>query len=152
MILQCLMPLRSALYGGNVLWHEQGMRWSWRVLCREKGGSVNYRITRPGETRERHINPKRYLSDHQLREMATQPDLILQMAHHIAAEYAQRGETVAVRVDAYASLNGRRRARLIDPDIDLTTVSDGLEPAQWILPAPTGPPLKVKARHRYQKH
>ena len=28
--LQVLVPLRCHLYGGNVLWHEQGMRFSWR--------------------------------------------------------------------------------------------------------------------------
>ena len=43
---------------------------------------------------------------------------------------------VQVRADAWASLNGRRARRLIDPDVDLAAVDDGLAPAAWILPAP----------------
>ncbi len=29
---QVVLPLRAHLYGGDVLWHEQGMRFAWRVL------------------------------------------------------------------------------------------------------------------------
>ena len=42
----CLFQLGAAAalsrYGGNVLWHEQGMRFSWRVMVREKNGSVTF--------------------------------------------------------------------------------------------------------------
>jgi vitamin K-dependent gamma-carboxylase len=39
-------------------------------------------------------------------------------------------------VEARTSLNGRPNQLLIDPRIDLTTVTDGLATAAWILPAP----------------
>ena len=42
-----LLPLRAHLYGGNVLWHEQGMRFSWRVMAREKNGSVTFVVRDP---------------------------------------------------------------------------------------------------------
>ena len=46
------------LYGGNVLWHEQGMRFSWRVMVREKNGSVDVRRARHRATgREWHVPP-----------------------------------------------------------------------------------------------
>ena len=77
--------------------------------------------------------------------MAGQPDLILQLAHHIAADFRSRGHRgVEVRVDALASLNGRPMARLVDPDVDLARVRDGFAPASWILPEPPGPPLRMR--------
>ena len=141
---QALVPLRTWLYGGNVLWHEQGMRWSWRVMCREKNGAVTYLVSW-GNRREM-VTPSRYLTAHQEREMSGQPDMILQLAHHIGDEYrARTGQDVAVHVDAWVSLNGRPSARLIDPDVDLMQVRDGLRRATWITPMPTGPPIRLHA-------
>lgn len=143
--LHLLLPLRTFAYGGNVLWHEQGMRWSWRVMAREKNGSVTYRVRADGWAHERRVRPSRYLTAIQEREMSVQPDLILQLAHHIADEQRARGATgVEVRVDALCSLNGRPMARLIDPDVDLAQIEDGLGPAPWILPAPEGPPPQLR--------
>ncbi|MCC6625529.1 MAG: HTTM domain-containing protein [Deltaproteobacteria bacterium] len=138
---QVLVPLRTFVYGGDVLWHEQGMRWSWRVMVREKNGAIGYRVRVDGRADELHVPPSRYLTGHQEREFSGQPDLILQLAHHIADDLRARGHTgVEVRVDALASLNGRRARRLIDPTVDLARVEDGLATASWILPAPEGPP------------
>lgn len=141
-LFQFIWPLRAFAYGGDVLWHEQGMRFSWRVMCREKNGSVSYRLTTRERTRV--VPASRYLSSSQEREMSSQPDLIAQLARHIAAEEVARGgEDVRVYVDALVSLNGRPMARLIDPDVDLGREPDGLAPADWILPAPTTEPLVV---------
>jgi vitamin K-dependent gamma-carboxylase len=135
------MPLRAHLYGGNVLWHEQGMRWSWRVMVREKNGAIDYRVVLPREGRQQYVSPSRYLTAQQEREMSGQPDLILQLAHHIAREYRAAGhDDVQVYVEALVSLNGRPPQPLIDPERDLTTVTPGPWPADWILPAPTTPP------------
>ena len=72
--------------------------------------------------------------------MSAQPDLIAQLARHIRDDFARRGlGPVQVHADAWASLNGRRARRLIDPDVDLAAVDDGLAPARWILPAPAEP-------------
>jgi hypothetical protein len=139
--LMLALPLRTHVYGGNVLWHEQGMRWSWRVMVREKNGAIDYRVVLPGEGRQQLVSPSRYLTAQQEREMAGQPDLILQLAHHIADEYRAAGHAdVQVYVEALVSLNGRPPQLLIDPARDLTTVAPGLRPADWILPAPTTPP------------
>ncbi|HEY8430618.1 MAG TPA: HTTM domain-containing protein, partial [Sandaracinaceae bacterium] len=149
---QIAMPLRTHLYGGNVLWHEQGMRWSWRVMVREKNGYVRYRVRIDGDPRERIVSPWDYLDVHQHGEFATQPDLILQLAHRIAADLRAQGHRqVEVRADAWASLNGRPSARLIDPDVDLARVEDGLAPATWILPAPEGPPIRLRSRRELRE-
>jgi len=135
--LQALLPLRFALYGGNVRWHEQGMRFSWRVMVREKNGSVSFKVTSERTGRVYEVSPGRYLTPLQEREMSAQPDLIAQLARHIRDDFARRGlGPVQVHADAWASLNGRRARRLIDPDVDLAAVDDGLAPARWILPAP----------------
>ncbi len=142
---QVLVPLRTHLYGGDVLWHEQGMRWSWRVMVREKNGSVEYRVRVAERARELVVPPRRYLTGNQEREMSAQPDLILQLAHHIGSELRAEGFTgVEVRVDAFASLNGRPAQRLIDPEVDLLQVEDGLALATWILPGPSGPPPRLE--------
>lgn len=141
---QVLMPLRHLAYGGNVLWDEQGMRFSWRVMVREKNGSITY-IVRDTNGKEWHVPTHKYLTRLQERELAGQPDLILQLGHHIARDFAARGyPDVSVQVDALVSLNGRRLAPLIDPEVDLTTIRDGVAKAHWILPAPKDPPPHIK--------
>ncbi len=132
-----VLPVRFAAYGGDVLWHEQGMRWAFKVMCREKNGAVTFRVRLPSQDREFEWSPRRWLTAHQEREMATQPDLILRLAHDVAADYRTQGhDDVEVYADAIASLNGRPPARLVDPNVDLSRVRDGIGPAAWILAGP----------------
>src|SRR5690606_9311999 len=140
-LVQLALPLRALAYGGNVLWHEQGMRFSWRVMVRAKGGNTNF-VVRSKKTGEVwHISPRAYLTGLQEMEMSSQPDLILQLAHHIERDLERQGHgPVEVRVDSRVALNGRRSARLIDPTRDLTRVRDGLGHRDWVLPAPEQPP------------
>jgi vitamin K-dependent gamma-carboxylase len=144
-LVQVAMPLRSHVYAGNVLWHEQGMRFSWRVMVREKNGSVTFTVSSPQLGRRQEVAPSRYLNDHQAREMAGQPDLLLQLAHRIRDDYAVKwGTPVEVRVRALMSLNGRRGALLVDPELDLAKVELGFAAAPWILPEPVGPPPRTR--------
>lgn len=146
-VIQALAPMRTHLYQGDVLWHEQGMRYSWRVMVREKNGSIRYRVRWRDAEREVQVPPSRYLTSHQEREMSGQPDMILQLAHRIASDFEARGhEDVEVRVDALVSLNGRRAAPMIDPDVDLAKVDDGIALAPWIAPVPTSAPLPAYPR------
>ncbi len=137
------MPLRCHLYGGNVAWHEQGMRFSWRVMLREKNGAVTYRVRDLDTGKLTEVNPRKYLTDRQAREFSSQPDLILQLAHRIAADRRLLGERVAVHADTRVSWNGRPGAPLIDPEVDLAQVVDGVARASWILPAPTQQPARL---------
>jgi hypothetical protein len=146
LIWSVVVPLRQLFYSGSVLWHEQGMRWSWRVMVREKNGSVTFMVRDPETNNEWQIPPRRYLTRLQEREMSGQPDLILQLAHHIHDEYRKKlGRDVEVRVDALVSLNGRRIRPLIDPTVDLAKVQDGLLPASWITRAPSEAPPRIRA-------
>jgi vitamin K-dependent gamma-carboxylase len=146
--LHLAVPLRTYAYVGPTNWHEQGMRFSWRVMVREKNGSVMYKVKTRERRRPRLVSPSKYLTAAQEREMSGQPDLILQLAHHIAADFESQGyRDVEVRADAIVSWNGRLLARLIDPDVDLAkeTISF-FESAHWILPAPNTPPIRLEPR------
>ena len=139
-LFQFFMPLRHWLYPGTVLWNEQGMRFSWKVMLREKSGALQYRVlTADGKTLV--VTPGEYLNEQQFREMAGQPDLILQLAHHIRDDFNTRGYgPVDVFADSMVSLNGRPTAHLIDPSANLAEIEDGVGIAHWITAAPESTP------------
>ena len=144
-LVQAALPLRFLAYGGNVLWHEQGMRFSWRVMVRVKGGGTTFVVRNKETGRTWHVSPSEYLNPLQEAEMSSQPDLILQLAHHIRRDLDDRGlGPVEIRADSHVTLNGRRSARLIDPNVDLTTIRDGLTRAHWVLPAPPQAPPRTR--------
>jgi vitamin K-dependent gamma-carboxylase len=142
LVLQLALPVRMLLYPGSTLWHEQGARYGYRVMLVEKAGLVEYRVRDRNSGREWRVDPADELTRLQARMLATQPDLILQYAHHLAARYEQDmpGAAMEVRVDAFVSLHGRPARRLIDPDVDLAREHDGLLPKPWILAGPEEPP------------
>lgn len=147
--LQLAVPLRFLAYRDGVLWHEQGMRFSWRVMVRTKGSSVTFHVRDPRSGQHWQVGAEDYLSGLQVREMGEQPDLILQFAHYLRGEFARRGfDGVEIRADALVSLNGRASRNLVDPRVDLTHVVDGWATANWILPAPTEPPPHTRALRR----
>jgi len=97
------------------------------VMLNEKSGLVSYRVVR-GEQRWT-VSPRDELTELQHEQMRTQPDLIRQYAEHLGERY-----DAAVYADAWASLNGRPSARLVDPNVDLTApLGEG-----WLTPIPEG--------------
>ncbi|HKO51157.1 MAG TPA: HTTM domain-containing protein [Polyangiaceae bacterium] len=145
-LFQLAFPLRFLAYGGSVRWHEQGMRFSWRVMVREKNGSITFVVRAPRAGRTFYVPPHQYLTRLQEREMSSQPDLILQLAHRIRDDYAAKGlGPVEVRADTWVSLNGRPIHRLIDPNVDLARIEDGFGKAHWIMPEPSEPPPNLHA-------
>jgi vitamin K-dependent gamma-carboxylase len=130
--LQALLPLRHWAYPGDVNWTNEGFRFAWRVMLVEKVGQVEFLIeTAKGVER---VYPERGLTRLQYAQMSIQPDMILQYARHLAEPYRAQGLAVAVRADAWASLNGRPAQRLIDPLVDLAREAPSFQPAQWIVP------------------
>lgn len=134
---QLALPLRRLAYPGDTAWTEEGFRFAWQVMLVEKVGSVSYRVRDPATGRERRVDPEARLTAQQAKQMAFQPDMILEYAHHLAAEAEAQGIAGAeVRADVFVTYNGRPSARLIDPDTDLARERDGLAPKPWISPAP----------------
>ncbi len=130
---QLLFPLRHWLYPGNVLWTEEGFRFSWKVMLLEKTGSAEFKvIDQNGKMTE--VNNRKFLTEKQEVFMAYQPDMILQFAHYLAKTYKERGyENPKVYVDCFVALNGRTSKRLIDPNVDLAAQKNGIYHKPWIL-------------------
>ncbi len=141
LVVQVALPLRALSSARDVNWHEHGMRWSWRVMVREKNGALTYRVHSPSAGRTWLVPVSRYLNAQQEREMAGQPDLILVLAHWIADDYRAQGVAdVQVFADSLVSMNGRRMARFIDDRVDLAQQRRVLGRPDWILEAPTEAP------------
>ncbi len=133
--IQFLLPFRYLAYPGDVLWTEQGFRFGWNVMLMEKTGLVEYTVREPGTGRTFTPNPAEFLTPQQVRMLATQPDMVLQFAHFLAAEYWRRGvHTPQVFAECYANLNGRGSRLLIDPTVDLAQQREGFGAKSWILP------------------
>jgi hypothetical protein len=120
-------------------------------MLMEKNGSVDFRIVEPSTGRSFRASPLDYYTRYQSKMMAPQPDLVLQAAHVVAADFRARGvREPAVYVDAFASLNGRPMQRLIDPRANLAVQHDGFANKPWILPLSGGErpsaPLAALAR------
>ena len=132
---QALVPLQHWLYPGDVNWTEEGHRFAWRMKLRDKHGEAQFFVTDAGTGETRVVNPAQHLTFSQLNEMSTRPDMILQFAHHLAAETRKSGATnIQVRAMVRVSLNGREAQLLVDPRGDLAAQPRSLWPVHWILP------------------
>ena len=81
------------------------------------------------------VDPRAELTEWQADKMGGRPDMILQYAHHLAAEKRAEGRRrVEVRATVRCSLNRRPLQPLIDPTVDLAAQPRGLGHARWILP------------------
>jgi vitamin K-dependent gamma-carboxylase len=140
---QLALPLRHLIYPGDVLWNEDGMRFAWHVLIREKLGTIMF-VAVFADGKRLEVPPHNYVIARQEREMSGQPDLILQLARTIGRDLEARGyRGFEVRAVTAVSLNGRAPVAMIDPDVDLLTIRDVGE-RTWVLPAPSGPPPRVQ--------
>lgn len=135
-IFQLLFPLRSHLYSGNVLWHEQGYRFSWRVMVVEKSGTAMFFIEDKDTGNRAEINHAKYLTDFQKKQMTIQPDFILQYARIIANDYKKRFQidNPKITADIFVALNKRTSSRLIDPNVDLLEIEDSFSEKEWVFP------------------
>jgi vitamin K-dependent gamma-carboxylase len=147
-VVQLLVPLRFALYPGAVNWTEQGFRFAWRVMLVEKSGQVEYDVVTESPRGRFHVYPRSELTPLQLRQMATQPDMIADYARHLRQSYEARGyRNVRVFADAWVSFNGRRSQRLVDPEVDLAAAPRSFAPKPWILPLDAPRTPSRVARH-----
>ena len=144
-ILQLILPLRFLLYPGKLFWTEQGYRFSWRVMLIEKAGYAQFFIHEPRMNRKMLIENQNYLTPQQEKMMATQPDMILQFAHHISntfkdsiiiernGEIINLGKSPKVTADIKVSLFNKGSRSFIDNRINLTVEKRGFSNKSWIL-------------------
>ncbi|MDX1906987.1 MAG: HTTM domain-containing protein [Bacteroidia bacterium] len=131
---QVLFPWRYLLYRGNLFWNEEGFRFSWRVMLVEKTGTARFYVQDGPEGSARLVPNAQFLNAWQEKQMAFQPDMILQYAHFLGAHYRAQGmQDPQVRASVSVSLNGRPARPLVDPALDLLTVQDGWAQKNWVL-------------------
>lgn len=133
-IIQILLPFRYLLYPGELLWTEQGYRFSWRVMLMEKSGTTFFYVKDSESGKLTEVNNREFLTSFQEKMMSTQPDMILQYAHHLKKEFQKRGvKDPIVTTDAYIRLNGKGSRLMIDNTVDLAREEDNLQAKSWIL-------------------
>jgi hypothetical protein len=134
-IFQLAFPFRNLLYPGELFWTEEGYRFSWRVMLIEKAGYANFKVVDPETQKRFYVDNTKFLTRFQEKQMSTQPDFILEYAHHLEQHYQNEGiENPEIYVESFVALNGRRSSPYVDPEVDLTTVKRNLKPKKWILP------------------
>lgn len=133
--IQLLLPFRYVLYPGKLFWHEEGFRFSWRVMLMEKSGSTYFTVRDTVSGKSYEVNNKEFLTPIQEKMMSTQPDLILRYAHYLAARYRERGiENPGVYGEIYVALNGQRSRLFIDSTINLAAQPLSWKHYSWVLP------------------
>ena len=131
-LVQLLVPMRHVLYSGNILWNEEGYRFSWRVMLMEKSGYATF-FVRDGNGRESMVMNRDFLNAHQEKQMSMQPDMVLQFAHIIRDHCAAHGMSDPhVRAEVWVTLNGRSSKLLVDPNVDLAAEPVGLQQYHWV--------------------
>ncbi len=134
LIFQIIFPFRYLAYPDSLFWTEEGYRFSWRVMLMEKAGTVSYHLTDPKTGNQTEIDPSDYLTENQEKQLATQPDLILQFAHFLEEEFEKTGiENPKITAESYVTLNGNPSRLLINPDTDLTKIREDFHHKKWIL-------------------
>ncbi|SMF59621.1 HTTM domain-containing protein [Pseudobacteriovorax antillogorgiicola] len=131
LLVQILLPFRHHLYGGNLLWHEQGFRFSWKVMLIEKAGVVRF-IGEDADGQQSLYYPHDYLSPVQVKTMSTQADMIVQFAHFLGQ---RQPNLVAVYAESFVALNGRRSHPYMNSEVNLLLVSS-LHAGDHVLPFP----------------
>lgn len=142
---QLFLPLRHWLYPGNVNWTEEGHLYAWHMKLRSKSGRARFFVMDKAGN-EFEVSPTRYIKSWQARKMAARPDMIHQFVYYLGDRLREEGiKVVSIRVDARVSLNGRRRQRLLDPDVNLLQEPRSIWPKAWIKP------LEVPLHERRRK-
>ena len=134
-LLQIFLPLRHLSYGGNLLWREDSYRFGWRVMLIEKTGNATFYVQDSASPKRQEVVSTTYLTDYQAKQMAIQPDFMLQFAHFLAREFEQQHGFVDPKVtaDVFVAMNGKTSVRLIDPTVDLAAQREGWGRRKWVL-------------------
>jgi hypothetical protein len=142
LLFQVLVPFRYLLYPGDLFWTEEGFRFSWRVMLMHKDGYATFYIVDPKTKGSIQIRNEDYLTANQVDQMATQPDMILQFAHHLGKQFQDTVITYgtqrvhlqnpAVEAEVYVTLNGRPNQLYISRRTNLMNETYTLKHRTWV--------------------
>ena len=132
-LIQLIIPFRYVLYPGELLWHEQGYRFSWRVMLVEKTGIANFKIVNPDDDSFFYVDNANFLTPLQEKQMSFQPDFILEYAHYLGDYYSYGNQNIKVFVDNYVALNGRKSQMLVSDTVNLYNKKESFKNKDWII-------------------
>jgi hypothetical protein len=133
-VLQILLPWRFLLYPGDLYWTEDGYRFSWRVMLMEKSGTATFSIRDSATGKVGYVDNSEFLNAHQEKQMAMQPDMVVQYARFLHDEYERRGvRSPRVTADVWVTKNGAPARRMVDPERDLASEVIGLGASSWVI-------------------
>lgn len=132
--IQLITPFRYLLYNGKLFWTEQGYRFSWRVMLMEKAGTAFFYVIDSETNKEIEVDNKKYLTYMQEKQMATQPDMMVDYAKILKNEFEKMGfKNPKVRAQSFVTLNGNGSKEFINDTIDLSSESNSfLKNKHWI--------------------
>ena len=134
LIIQVLLPLRYLSYGGNIFWHEQGYRFSWRVMLMEKNGYTSFIVRDPIEEIQREADQSIYLTPFQRQQLRSQPDMMIQFGRFLGDQFKkEKGYDPEVYVKSRISLNARRSQPFTDETYDIYGNKNPMQDG-WIIP------------------
>ncbi len=134
-VLQLAVPFRYLLYPGELFWTEEGYRFSWRVMLMEKSGYAQFKVVNGETGRWFYVDNSDFLTPFQEKQMAFQPDFILEYAHYLKDHFEADGhKEVEIYVDSQVTLNGRLSTTFIDPQVDLGKEKESFKHKNWIIP------------------
>ena len=134
LIVQLLFPFRYFLYPGELFWHEQGYRFSWRVMLMDKVGYTTFKIKEKRSGNTFMVNNENFLTPLQEKQMSFQPDFILEFAHYLGDKFSDEFNEVEVYAESFVALNGRPSQRFIDPEVNLYAEVESFKNKTWVLP------------------
>ena len=122
-MINLVVPLRHYAYAGDVTENEAGYYGSLRVMLTEKTGTARFLVSDPTTGQAWTVDPDDSFEPWQVGQLASRRDLLITAAHVIAdGARADGHRRVEVRADAWVSVNGRQRRRMVDPALDLAAL------------------------------
>lgn len=129
--IQVTLPFRHLFIPGDPNWTEQGHRFAWHMMLRNKAGEVTFLVDDGDAVHT--VDLDDHLSAAQVRVLPGHPERLARFAHHLSDLHGG----AAVRAETSVSLNGRPRVPIVDPELDLSSVQvPWWGNAGWILENP----------------
>lgn len=134
-LFHCVWPFRHFAYPDNASWTERGHHFAWRMMLRGKKVVLGYAIRDLVTGQVSNGDARKFLNAEQAEKFGKDPEMILHMAHFLAADYKRKtGHDAAIHALVFASLNGRKPELLIDPNVDLALQPRGIHQRKWLMP------------------
>jgi vitamin K-dependent gamma-carboxylase len=132
-LIHVMLPFRHMLYPGDPSWTEEGHMFSWRMMLRDKKGTLQMYVQSHDHKYLHMVRPLEFLTKKQYDSMIGKPDLILQFSHFVRDHYQKEWKRpVSVYASSRVSLNGKPKVEMIRPGTDLAKEERTIKPYTWI--------------------